>query len=103
MAAMTNAQRQARWRERHHTGDLFPPLNDGAHAKKLQRYVTVSVVGYPQSLSVQLLPCQFCGGVPACMYYPFVGSTRVFCKRCECSFNSFEPFQSLVDLWNRRV
>lgn len=37
MAALTNAQRQRRWRECHQSGDLFPPLGgeDRAHEPSL--------------------------------------------------------------------
>lgn len=32
MTALTNAQRQKRWRERHKTGDLFPPFQSSVAA-----------------------------------------------------------------------
>ena len=60
MAAMSNAQRQARWRERHIKGDLFPPIS--AYPSN-QRYVTVKVRNISDQIlaTVELLPCPFCG------------------------------------------
>ena len=103
--SLSNAQRQARWRERHIKGDLFPPISEYEFPKATDRYVTVKVLGVTSPSSVQLLCCPFCGSVP-CVYKncsSYMVEHVIYCKGCEVLFTSVS--QSLADLvvkWNRR-
>ena len=104
MPAMTNAQRQARFRERHYKGDLLPPIS--AYLNQ-DRYVTVKVFAMDGSVlkTVELLPCPFCSGSPKVLVYAssLSGQKRLYCDGCTCSFSGSLDLDVYVHSWNKRV
>ena len=103
--AMSNAQRQARWRERHIRGDLFPPLSEYEFPKVSDRYVTVSVLGSLDPKTIELLRCPFCDGLPCVVVKrsSYMVSNAIFCKLCDCVFENVASLDDLVVKWNRRA
>jgi hypothetical protein len=52
MAALTNAQRQRRWRERYETGDLLPPLSANDFSPLLARFAVILFFLFLESCSL---------------------------------------------------
>lgn len=59
------------------------------------------------SMSEKLLPCPFCGGLPAIKEFDD-GSGGVFCTKCKfqplthATYNRLEDKQRAIEDWNRR-
>ncbi len=125
MAAMTNAERQRRWRERHRTGDLFPPLNAPGQPNVTPPGVTLDAIekrpvaiinasGKPRQTEILAVrPCPFCGGVPSVRVFEHSNYTgySASCDGCGAippycdtrkKFYTAEDLQTALDLWNRR-
>ncbi len=122
MAAMTNAERQRRWRERHRTGDLFPPLNAPGQPNVTPPGVTLDAIeNRPVAINdgkhrraevLAVRPCPFCGGVPSVQVSTFrqtwylvscskCGAKPPYCRPKEKEHTA-EDLQTALDLWNRR-
>lgn len=115
MAALTNAERQRRWRERHRTGDLFPPLNAPTlDAIENRPVAIINANGKPGHIEViAVRPCPFCGSAPSVRVFERSNCTgyAAFCDECGASppycdrskgVYVAEGLQAALDVWNRR-
>lgn len=100
--AMTNAQRQKRYRERHKMGDLFPPVSDFVtNVTQLPVTNKSSCVTQPDGLK----DCPFCGSKPVlAISYQHQDLTFyvVRCRLCGCRSPECQEPQDCVAPWNCR-
>jgi hypothetical protein len=124
MPALTNAQRQKRFRERHKTGDLLPAAgceektpsamrNPVTHDAIAERPIQVSEHGTRRTEVAAVRPCPFCGGWPhVAIGYCVSPYFTVSCSGCGAVAPSDRPefapripartLERALALWNRR-
>ena len=113
MSALSNAQRQKRFRERHKTGDLFPPVTPVTPVTLVTpvtpRFFDVFVKTPSGVVTVSVRGCPFCGLVPSVQ--PNSSRYYISCLSCFASgpdggslmHMQHHELDFYVSLWNKRI